>query len=322
MKFRTEIEIRPFPPEARIGYDSRIFALGSCFASEMALRLGRLKFDCTVNPAGVLFNPASVASALRAFRSETPVRGDELREADGIWFHFGFHGSFADTDPAEALRRMNGARHRGAEALRRATHLLLTFGTAWVYEHEGRIVANCHRRPAAEFVRRRLSVAEIADEYDALLKELPDTLQVIVSVSPVRHTADGLEGNCASKAVLRLAAEELATRHPNVCYFPAYEILTDDLRDYRFYADDLVHPAPQAVEYVWERFAEAILDDRARRTAGAVERIVEAAAHRPRLPRSEAWRAFCRRQLEAIEAMPGIDWSEERARFAHYLQLK
>ncbi len=320
MKFRTEIEKNPFPPEARIGYGSRILALGSCFAEEMTDRLRRLKFDCTTNPTGVLFNPASIAAALRTFRTGESVRREELHESDGVWFHFGFHGSFSQTDPEEALRRMNEARLRGAGALRRATHLLVTFGTAWVYEREGEIVANCHRQPATGFVRRRLGVAELTASYDALLRELPADVQVIVTVSPVRHAGDGLAGNCVSKAVLRLAAEELAERHDRVRYFPAYEILTDDLRDYRFYADDLVHPAPQAVEYVWERFAETVLESRARTTAETVERIVAAAGHRPRIPHGAAWLDLCRRQIAAIDTLPEIDLSEERSLFEHYLQ--
>lgn len=319
MKFRTEIDPGPFPDDARIGYTNRILTLGSCFADEMAARLRRLKFSCTVNPAGVLFNPASVAQTLRAFADPRPVRYDELFRSGDRWVHFGFHGSFADTDPQAVLARLNEARQTGAEALASADRILLTFGTAWVFEREGRIVANCHRRPAAEFVRRRLSVEEITGLYAPLLQGPLSGKQIIVTVSPVRHLADGLPGNAASKAVLRLATEELAARYPQVRYFPAYEILLDDLRDYRFYADDLVHPAPQAVEYVWEKFAEAVLDDHTRQLLPEVEQIVAAASHRPQLPHSEQHRAFCRRQLARIDALPQIDLQRERACFEKYL---
>ena len=320
MKFRTEIEIEPFPPEARIGYGNRMLAVGSCFAEEMTARLRRLGFACTVNPSGVLFNPASVAAALRSYDADEPVGREELHEQDGLRFHFGFHSSFAAADADEALARMNAARRAGAEALRKADRVLVTFGTAWVYEREGRIVANCHRRPACEFVRRRLSVGEIVADYDELLHTTLAGKQVLLTVSPVRHTADGLTGNCASKAVLRLAAEELAGRHDRIRYFPAYEILTDDLRDYRFYADDLVHPSAQAAEYVWEKFSEALLVRRARQIIPAAARIAAAAAHRPQNPRSEAFRAFCLRQIAAIAALPEADFSEERAYFEQYLQ--
>lgn len=319
MKFRTEIETTPFPSGARIGYADRILSLGSCFAEEMAARLRRMKFACTVNPSGVLFNPASVAEALDTFAAGTPVKAGELQDHEGLWFHFEFHGSFSSIDPEQALARMNAARRAGAEALRNCNRIILTFGTAWVYERGGQIVANCHRRPAAEFVRRRLSVAEIVDRYDALFTGALADKQVILTVSPVRHLGDGLAGNCLSKAVLRLATDALTERHAHVSYFPAYEILTDDLRDYRFYAGDLVHPTPQAVEYVWEKFAQAVLDDHARQVAPAVARIADAAAHRPQNPRSEAFRAFCLRQLAAMAALPNIDFSEEKACFEQYL---
>lgn len=319
MKFRTEIETTPFPSGARIGYADRILSLGSCFAEEMSDRLRRMKFVCSVNPPGVLFNPASVANALETFAAGTPVKPGELQEHEGLWFHYGFHGSFSSVDPEQARARMIAARRAGAEALRSCNRVILTFGTAWVYERDGQIVANCHRRPAAEFVRRRLSVAEIVDRYNALLTGVLADKQVLLTVSPVRHLGDGLAGNCLSKSVLRLAAEELTKRHAHVRYFPAYEILTDDLRDYRFYAGDLVHPTPQAVEYVWEKFAQTVLDDHARQVAPAAARITEAAAHRPQNPHSEAFRTFCLRQLAAMAALPNIDFSEEKAYFEQYL---
>ena len=170
MKFRTEIAVRPFAPEERIGYANRILALGSCFASETASRLCRLRFRCTAHPTGILFNPASIADALEDYAAERPAACGELHRTDGVWHHFGFHGSFSGTDPDAVLDAMNRARRLGAEALRAADRVLLTFGTAWVYERDGRAVANCHRRPAAEFVRRRLTVTEIAERYGALLR--------------------------------------------------------------------------------------------------------------------------------------------------------
>ena len=322
MKFRTEITLPPFPPEARIGYANHLLALGSCFADTVGERLRRARFACTVNPSGVLFNPASMARAIEAFASQQAVTPEELRFAPetGLWFHFGFHGSFSSCDRNAALEAMNRALQRGTEALHRADRLLLTFGTAWVYEHAGEIVANCHRRPAAEFVRRRLSVEEIVTTYERLLQGPLSGREIILTVSPVRHLGDGLAGNCTSKAVLRLAAEELSERHTNVHYFPAYEIVTDDLRDYRFYADDLIHPAPQAVEYIWEHFAEAVLDERARRLAPAAARIVAAAAHRPLHPDSQTYRDFCLKQLTAIATMPEINFSKEAAYFAHHVR--
>lgn len=319
MKFRTEIEIRPCGVE--IGYEHRILALGSCFAEHVAGRLAKAKFRVTANPTGILFNPLSIAAALRSYAQREPVRPGELRHDGELWFHDGFHGDFSAPTPEEALAAMNAARDTGAEALRAADRVLLTFGTAWVYEREGVPVANCHRRPAAEFVRRRLSVTEITAAFGELLAGPLAGKEVVLTVSPVRHLRDGLAGNAVSKAVLRLAAEELAETHPRVVYFPAFEIVTDDLRDYRFYADDLTHPAPQAVEYVWERFAEAFLTQRARNLLPEVEAVAAAAAHRPRHPQGEAYKAFCRCQLERIAALPEVDFSAEAARFRRCIEI-
>ncbi len=322
MKFRTEIEIAPL--NERIGYRHRLLAVGSCFAEHIAGKLADAKFDIETNPTGILFNPLSIVEALRSYKQGDPVRPEELRYDGERWFHYDFHGSFSDADAAQALKRMNTGRAIGAAALEKADFVLLTFGTAWVYERQGRPVANCHRRPASEFVRRRLSVEAVVAAFDELFRTRPDEnkplsdKQIILTVSPVRHLGDGLEGNALSKAVLRMAAAELAERHPNVHYFPAYEIVMDDLRDYRFYADDLVHPAPQAIEYVWEKFVAAALDDEAQRLLPEVEAIVAAARHRPRHPQGEAHAAFCRRCMERIAALPQIDFSAEKRYFEQF----
>lgn len=317
MKFRTEITPAPFVPG--IDYDQRLLALGSCFAEHIAGRLAAAKFRIVANPTGIVFNPLSVAAALRSY--DAPVRRDELRTDGEVWFHYAFHGEFSDPDPDRALARMNDARRAGAAALAAADCVLLTFGTAWVFEHGGEAVANCHRQPAAQFVRRRLRVDEIVGVFDDLLAKQLRGKRILLTVSPVRHLADGLDGNCVSKAVLRLAAEEIAERHPEVSYFPAFELLTDDLRDYRFYADDLVHPAPQAITYIWERFVAAALTDRARATLSEVEAIVAAAAHRPCNIRSAAHRDFCRRMSERIAALPGIDFAAESEYFRRCMEI-
>lgn len=319
MKFRTEISLRPY--RATIGYENRILSLGSCFADEMARRLAAAKFRIEANPSGVLFNPLSIAEAVESYAAAAAVGREELHTDGERWFHYGFHGDFAAPTPDEALRRMNAARQRGAEALRAADRVMITFGTAWVYEYEGRTVANCHRQPAAQFVRRRLAVDEIVSRYEELLAGPLAGRRILLTVSPVRHLGDGLEGNAASKATLRLAAELLTERRPEVEYFPAYEILTDDLRDYRFYADDLVHPARQAVEYVWERVVEGVLTERARQLLPRVEAIAAAAAHRPRDPRSAAHRALCREQLGRIAALPEVDFTAEEEYFRRSIEI-
>ena len=319
MKFRTEIEITSLG--VKIGYENRVLALGSCFAAHIARKLAGAKFRVAENPSGILFNPLSIAAAIRSYADPAPVTRGELGFDGEVWHHFGFHGDFSAPTADEALQKMNAARQAGADALRTADRIVLTFGTAWVYERQGEAVANCHRRPAAEFSRRRLSVEEIVETFAELIEGPLAGKQIILTVSPVRHTGDTLAGNAVSKAALRLAAEELEERFPDVHYFPAYEILNDDLRDYRFYADDLVHPAPQAVEYVWEKFSATVLSEQARRLLPDVRHIVVAAAHRPRNPQSATYREFCRRRLEEIAALPQIDFRTEAEYFRRCIEI-
>ena len=319
MKFRTEILIPPLP--ARIGYENRILLSGSCFAAEIGRKLAEAKFRVTCNPTGTLFNPASVATSLRRAETGRPVVQEELRRSsDGCWFHYGTDTFFDAPDPSQVLTRINTALDKCREALAGSDRVIITFGTAWVYRlrETGAVVANCHKQPQALFERQRLTVAEIVGEWSELLATTLAGKAVILTVSPIRHLGDGLPGNAVSKATLRLAAEELSARFPNVCYFPAFELLTDDLRDYRFYADDLVHPSAQAVEYIWEKFAEAAFGEHTRETLAAVQEIVRAARHIPRQPQSDSYRAFCRRSLgriEILEKKERIDFSAERAHF-------
>lgn len=261
MKFRTEIEIAPF--ERKIDHSRRGFSVGSCFADRIAGRLRQAKFPITANPAGVLYNPASIAELLEA-------RPEGLASADWV---------------------------------------LVTFGTAWVYEENGLVVANCGKRPAHLFTRRRLGVEEIAERFEGLLKsECPlSGKQIVFTLSPVRHLKDGFEENSLSKATLRLAIDEIIKRHPaEAQYFPAYEILNDDLRDYRFYGADLVHPSAEAVEYIWEKFSEAAFSEAALKLLPRIDNITRAAAHRPFDPDTEQHTAFRLSMLEKTRDLAAL----------------
>ena len=324
MKFRTEIDVAPL--RSAIGYDSRIFAVGSCFAGYVAERLAGAKFRVTANPTGVMFNPLSAADTVSRCASGTHVEPQELREGAGGWFHFGFHGSFSRLNAAEAAAAMNEAVDNGHRALSGADTVIVTFGTAYVFRlaDSGATVANCHKQPAGMFRRERLSAEEIAGRWSRLIENELKGKHIILTVSPVRHLADGLDGNMLGKSILRVAAACLAERHENVDYFPAYEILCDDLRDYRFYADDLVHPSSQAIAYVRDKFFDAVLSEQTRSTLARVEKVVSAAEHRPFDSDSEAFRTFCRRALADIDALlheaPDIDFTAERDYFTAFLQ--
>ena len=317
MKFRTEISLTPLAEG--MGHGAKIFALGSCFAESISERLSRAKFSVTTNPFGVLFNPFSIANAIERLDSARTFAVCDIKAGRDSFFSFDAHSSLNGTTQTEAFANLNKAVAQGAKSLAEADWVILTFGTAWVYEKDGRVVANCHKQPASQFERRRLSVAEIVERYDALFEGALRGKKVVLTVSPVRHIGDGLQENSVSKATLRLAVEELVAKSENTFYFPSYEILIDDLRDYRYYADDLAHPSKMAVEYVWERFCEVVLTPKAQDLLPRIEQIVAAAEHRPFNPEGDEHKAFCRKMLERVKMMPEIDFSLEKGVFEKYL---
>lgn len=318
MKFRTEIEIAKIAEG--IDHTDKVFALGSCFAESISERLHRAKFSVATNPFGVLFNPLSIASAIERLEGTKAFAVCDIREGRECFFSFDAHSSLDGKTHTEIFANLNQAVAQGSKALHEAEWVILTFGTAWVYEREGRVVANCHKQPASEFERRRLSVEEIVELYRTLFDGVLRDKKVIMTVSPVRHVGDGLQENSVSKAILRLAVEELVTKYENAHYFPSFEILIDDLRDYRYYAEDLAHPSKMAVEYVWERFCEYALTDKARELLPKIEQIVSAAEHRPFNPESDAHRAFCRKMLAKAEEIDDIDFTLEKEAFERYLR--
>ena len=251
MKLQTIVDIEP--SAWKIGYEDRILMVGSCFSDEIGAQMQERYLNVTCNPFGTLYNPLSIAQALTM--TDTP----ELIEHDGLWHSMAHHGAFSRATKEEAEQAVRASIETMQKALKEATVVIITFGTAWVYEMNGAIVGNCHKLPESCFNRRRLSVEEIVAAWKPILAQCPDK-KWLFTVSPIRHIRDGLHENQISKATLLQAVEQLvlnsspspATRR----YFPSYEIMLDELRDYRFYADDLVHPSSLAVNYIWERFVE------------------------------------------------------------------
>ncbi len=331
MQFRTITDIRPF--DRKIDHSHNILSLGSCFADNMAVRLRRAKFRVTASPTGILFNPESIARAIDRFAAgasadaETDTPAVELRFDGRRYFSYDFHSSFSDADRGRALNSMRQAVRLGAQALHAADTVIITFGSAWIYRlrENGVVAANCHKQPQALFTRELLAPQQIAERYGQLLQGPLAGKTVILTVSPVRHLNDGLEQNSLSKAVLRVAAGMLTGEYDNVRYFPSFEIVNDELRDYRFYADDMLHPSAVAVGYIWERFSLAAFSDATRRAAERAERIADAAAHRPFDPRGEAHLAFCRTMLGRIEELqrecPQMEFDEEKEYFNSFLQI-
>ena len=284
----------------RIAYDDSIMLMGSCFAEHIANRLSEGKFKCTANPFGVLYNPVSIAEALRQLAGGRKYEADapELLEHDGLWHSLMHHSSFSATTKEECLNRINNRLQESALRLKQARVLFVTFGSAYVYRHKatGLIVGNCHKFPEREFVRERLSPEEIVEDYTRLIRELHHenpTLHLVFTVSPIRHLRDGLHKNQVSKATLLLAIERIVELHPDCCtYFPAYELMMDDLRDYRFYADDMMHPSPLAIEYIWSHFVDIFFSTSAKNIFQAWQEIRKGIDHRPFNPDSEKYKQF------------------------------
>jgi hypothetical protein len=263
MKFRTEININP--AVFRITHDDRISVLGSCFAENIAKQLSNAGFTVDVNPFGTVYNPASIAKSLERLVECRQYTAGDLFQYEGLYHSFSHHSRFSGANPDDTLENINSRLRFSADFLRSADILVITFGTAYVYHlpETGEIVSNCHKLPESRFVRNRLLVEYIINEWMPLLdrlKSINRQLRIIFSVSPVRHFRDGFHENQLSKATLLLAVDEIVRNTPDCFYFPAYEILLDDLRDYRFYDDSLVHPSQQAISYVWEKFSGAFFD--------------------------------------------------------------
>ncbi len=320
MKFRTEL--KPPLPSFVIQYTDPIFCLGSCFAEHIGLRLEDRKFATQLNPFGILYNPVSIAQALERLRSGEPFTASKLFEHQGLWHSFAHHGRFSHPDRDAALSGIHAAFGAARDFLPTATRMMLTFGTAHVFEWKetGEVVANCHKLPGAAFRRRRLRVAEIVYRLAPILEELhrnhPD-LRVIATVSPVRHLRDGLIENQRSKATLLLAIAELCEAFDFLYYFPSYELLLDDLRDYRFYAPDLAHPNEQAIAYIWRHFAETFFRQDTLELMATIEKVVAAAHHRPLHPDTPQHQQFVTSQLGKMVALEQkfgfLDFSREKA---------
>ena len=313
MQFRTPLSV--LPSSWRISHRSSGFALGSCFSEAMADRLAHLKYNIISNPFGPLYNPSSLALCIRRVAACRQFEMSELCEWRGAWFSTDSHTLMASTSADQTLQQLNSALATAHKALVRADYVILTLGTNRVYEREGRVVANCHRLPAEQFECRSLGVGEIVEELVSVCQNELAGKQIILTVSPIRHLKDGLAESSLGKAVLRVAAAEVAERLPQVCYFPAYEALVDDLRDYRFYAADMVHPSEQAVEYVWGLFAESYLSPTDEPLNQTITRLMRSCQHRPLNPSSPDYREFLQRTIGEcqtfVRANPEVDLSAE-----------
>lgn len=327
-KFRTEVQIPEY--QQKISYRSGAVFMGSCFTENVGHKMADLKFPVDINPYGILYNPVSVANGIRLLLESKTFQKTDLIEHKGVWHSFFHHGRFSSPDADEALKQINERLQSSSRFLKEAEFLLITFGTAWVYRYRqtGEIVSNCHKIPDGEFVREKLSVSEIVENYRLLLADLEKVnpnLNILFTVSPIRHWKDGAVENQRSKATLLLAIEEIVKLSNEKCsYFPSYELVMDELRDYRFYAPDMLHLSEPAVDFIWSRFQDTLLDAQSRKVSELVKKIVDAARHRPIHKNSQEFRKFAENSLKQISKMeddfPFLNLKLEKEYFIRHLQ--
>ena len=309
MKLYTTVHVTP--SEKKIGYGDKILLLGSCFADNIGAKFEEHYFQTTINPFGTLYNPASIAKAV--LDMGYGLSGMGLVEHNGLWHSMMHHGSYSGVDKEEVIARCEESRIQMREALQQASVVIVTFGTAWVYEYEGEVVANCHKLPANRFVRRRLTVDEIVNMWQPILAAMPDK-HWIFTVSPIRHVKDGLHENQVSKAILLQAVDRLTSIQSNSLmgsksYFPSYEIMLDELRDYRFYAEDMVHPSAVAVDYIWQRFVETYMTTDTQQEMRVLHQLWRDRHHRflhPDSPEAEQFAEHIKTRLQALQ--PRYPW--------------
>jgi hypothetical protein len=304
--YRTTVQ--PEPSKNKITYQTPSLFLGSCFTENIGNRLKELKFPVNVNAFGVLYNPVSVRHGLEILLDHRNFNENDLSFFNDQWFSFYHDTEFSNTDKQACLDKINGTVNDARKHLQNTKYLVITFGTAWVYEYikSGKIVSNCHKIPANEFRRFKLGVEDIFVNWAKLinrLEEFNSDLKIIFTVSPVRHWKDGAVENQLSKSTLLLAIHQLKKIFDNIEYFPAYEIMMDDLRDYRFYADDMLHPSKLAVDYIWEQFSKTYFEKDTIEITSEIEKILLAKNHRPFNPNTDSHRKFRENQLKKIREL-------------------
>jgi len=322
MDFHLEFTPKPF--DTKINHRQKLLLVGSCFTEQIGAKLLNHKFSVLDNPNGILFNPVSIAKSVTSYIENKRYGKDELFYQNECWNSWEHHSRFSNPDADECLRMINESQSGANAFLKTANWLLITLGSAFVYELENKnVVANCHKVPTDKFNKRMLSIDEVVNGLQAMIEKalaFNPGLKIIFTISPVRHLRDGFVENNRSKATLIHAVHQLVEGDKTCFYFPAYELVIDDLRDYRFYAEDMVHPNYAATNYVWEKFIAACIDEPSQQLMKEIAIIVAAKNHRPFNPTSDQHKKFLQANMSRLkklqEQYPYINFTEEAAFFA------
>ncbi|NNL91675.1 MAG: GSCFA domain-containing protein [Saprospiraceae bacterium] len=304
IKWRTTIEIQELEP--KILYSQKILSLGSCFSVEIAQKLKSLQYQIFTNPAGITFNPISILTILKRVFSSDSLPEDQLNNQNGIWSHSDFHSSFNKSNKEDYILNANLNLSRASEFIRQTEYVFITIGTAFVFEDlkTGNIVNNCHKRPSNCFKRQLLTKEQIKEALSEIKQLLDDNSQkeinFIFTLSPVRHTRDGIVENMHSKAICLNAIHEFINENDRCHYFPSFEIMIDDLRDYRFYKRDLIHPNDLALDIIFNRFEKFGLFEKEEDLRNRIKNVNQSLQHKPLFPDSEEYKKFEKNRTQKI----------------------
>ncbi len=306
MNLQTQIPL--VKAENPIDYTSQLLLLGSCFSENMGKKLDYFKFRSMLNPFGILFHPLAIENLIERAIQQRRYTEEAAFFENERWHCFDAHSDLSDTSKEIVLEKLNQGLQQTFDQLGKATHIIITLGTAWVYRHQktNQVVANCHKVPQKEFSKQLLSTADIAKSLESIIQRIQSinkNVQYVFTVSPIRHLKDGFIENQRSKSQLITAIHQTINTSdfgPRISYFPSYEIMMDELRDYRFYAEDMIHPNQLAIDYIWERFKEVWISNGTHETMNQVDEIQKGLAHRPFHPDSEQHQKFLKTLREKI----------------------
>jgi hypothetical protein len=304
MQFRTTLSMPKLSSD--ISYETPVMMLGSCFTENIGAKLQALKLPVQANPFGITYNPISIADSINYLMTDTIFLEKNIFQQGDLWHSWHHHSRFSSPKKAKILRGINAELSSAREHFTQSKILILTLGTANVFveKKSNQVVNNCHKAPPQYFEKKRLSVEEVVSNLNNIFEKIfiqNIDYQIVITVSPIRHLRDGLIENNRSKAVLLLACDALCRLFTNVHYFPAYELVIDDLRDYRFYAPDMMHPTEQAIDYIWQHFTDTFFTEKTKNIMDEVQKINLMKQHRPLHPDTEGYQQFVNNLKQKID---------------------
>ena len=321
-----QTKIDPKPSKYKIQLKDSLFTIGSCFSQVMGVYLRQNKFNVSINPFGTVYNPQSIFKLLQMTIDRSLPDPNGFVKQGEVHLHHDFHSDLSELSKDKLKKSIDRKINNAHDFVRKVDWLVITFGSAIIYRMKGNgeVVANCHKVPQKEFDKEILKTEKIIGGFEEVrpsLSALNPELRIVLTVSPVRHVKDGLQDNSYSKSILRVCCQELASAYPNVSYFPSYEIMIDDLRDYRYYGHDLIHPNELAESYIWDVFKKTYLAEEDLILLEKWEKLRKALDHRPRHPETLEYKLFLKNTLDKMEELSdSIDIKGEIAQVKSILQ--